>query len=188
MSTKILIVLGADRVGKSTLISKVSDHLEANNLSYKSLHFSGPKPHHQSPICQYLDELTSLHPSLDWVLCDRGGAEVCFYEKIRRNITLDLGWSVKFEEYLKDYYSVVKIVIVKRDWHWSMPKHSDEIYEWFPNCSDYWFMTQMKMRELEHKSYYEFMQHYFSEVSMFKPVVLETNELDSDQIQELLSV
>lgn len=183
----ILIILGADRVGKSTLVSRVCDFFEPDT-SCRTLHFSGPKPHHLTPICQYLDELKALPPDLDWVVCDRGGPEVCFYEKFRRNVALDSAWAVEFEKYLSAHYEVIKMVLLQRNWEWSLPRHVEEINELYPGCSDFWFMSQLKVRQLEHHSYYQYMHQYFSEVSMFEPVVLNTNELDHSEIRKLLSV
>ena len=48
MSTKpaIIVVLGADRVGKSTIVSNTLEQFKAKNTDVVALHFAGPQPHH----------------------------------------------------------------------------------------------------------------------------------------------
>lgn len=188
MHKSILLVLGPDRVGKSTLINKLSEYLILDSKKHLVLHFDGPKPHHSTPIHQYILPINkALDMGSEWVLCDRGGAEVCFYEKYRRNIDIDHAWTQRFEEYVETNFAWHKTILIKRDWEWCRPRHIEEINRLWPNCTDYWRNSQLNMRKAEHECYYEYMDRYFSYVSKFMPTILETNELSSEQIKELLT-
>lgn len=183
----ILIILGADRVGKSTLVQSVSRHLKSRDKTYTNLHFDGPKHWHNSPIQQYTEAIDLVPSSVDWVICDRGGSEVCFYEKYRRNIDIDHTWAQRFEEYVETNFAWHKTILIKRDWEWCRPHHIEEINRLWPNCTDYWRNSQLNMRKAEHECYYEYMDRYFSYISKLMPTILETNELTPKQIKELLT-
>ena len=54
MLPRIIAVLGPDRVGKSTLVEN-SYNVINEFANVEKLHFSGPQPHHNSPIEQYIE-------------------------------------------------------------------------------------------------------------------------------------
>jgi hypothetical protein len=165
MKPKIFVVLGADRVGKSTFIENSYEALNASSTVSK-LHFSGPQPHHNSPIDQYIEPLNKLElDKVRYVLCDRGFSEVCFYEKFRRNIVISEQWAIAAESYFKSVSSEIKVFMIERDWEWSLPKHIKEIDELFPEASNYYRRNILLVREEEHKRYYEYMNSYLKDLS-----------------------
>lgn len=164
---KTIVVLGADRVGKSTIIENTYKDLVAKDICIRKLHFSGPQPHHHSPIQQYLDPFQSaLAEKAQVVLCDRGFSEVCFYGKFRRHIEISEEWANSAESFFSAYSSDLKVFIVEREWDWSLPFHISEINDLYPNCSNYFLDMQLKIREKEHKEYYEYMEDYLSNRSL----------------------
>lgn len=165
MKPKIFVILGADRVGKSTFIDNSYEFLTGSTTAAK-LHFSGPQPHHNSPIDQYIEPINALElDKVRYVLCDRGFSEVCFYEKFRRNIVISEQWAVAAESYFQSVSSDIQVFMIEREWEWSLPKHIEEINELFPDASHYYKRNQLLVREEEHKQYYAYMNSYLSTVT-----------------------
>lgn len=165
MKPKIFVILGADRVGKSTFIENSYQNIEAFSTVTK-LHFSGPKPHHNNPIDQYIEPLNAIDlNSTSYILCDRGFSEVCFYEKFRRNIIISEQWAVAAESYFKSVSSHIEVFMIKREWEWSKPKHIEEINELYPEASNYFKRNQLLVREEEHKQYYSYMEDYLKHIT-----------------------
>jgi hypothetical protein len=175
MKPKIFAVLGADRVGKSTFIESSFHTIKQFNPKVEKLHFSGPKPSHNNPIDQYVFPLNNLmrEGSPEYILCDRGFSEVCFYEKFRRNIVISEEWAVAAESYFKAVSSEINVLLIKRDWEWSQPKHIEEIDQLFPDASNYFKRTQLLVREKEHVSYYDYMPKYLKNISTLPYQIIE---------------
>lgn len=172
-----LVLLGADRVGKSTIAANTLVDLDCRGYKgYKamSLHFSGPKPWHSSPIEQYTEELDkALTHAPKVIICDRFGAEVAFYDKFRRNVDISHEWAQAVEAYFAQRSKEVQVYMVKRDWEWSRHHHIIEIRKEFPDCSLWWMKTQLAMRKAEHEAYYEYMLDYLKNYSMLPYEILE---------------
>jgi len=161
MYPRTIVVLGADRVGKSTIVKNTQDELVSRDVCVRTLHFSGPRPHHHSPIQQYIDPFQSaLEERAQVVICDRGFSEVCFYEKFRRHINISEEWANSSESYFAAYSETIKVFLVERDWEWSLPHHIAELNSLYPNCSGYFMEMQLKARYKEHKEYYSYMKDY----------------------------
>lgn len=160
MSKTLFLLLGADRVGKTTAIKHIKEILK----DCDTYHFSGPSPEHNSPIDQYTIPLSkSFINNHKYILCDRGGCEVCFYEKYRRGIDIDISWAHSFESWCLSNFSDVYIILVKKDWGPLMRRrHLDEIEETWENCSAWFKKAQLMAREKEHQAYYEYMDKYFN--------------------------
>jgi len=108
MKPKIFVILGADRVGKSTFIENSYEFLIGSTTAAK-LHFSGPQPHHNNPIDQYIEPLNAIGlDKVRYILCDRGFSEVCFYEKFRRNIIISARNLVEEGEKGTDCWTAMK--------------------------------------------------------------------------------
>ena len=175
MKPKIFAVLGADRVGKSTFIEASYRTISDFNPKVAKLHFSGPKPEHNTPIDQYIFPLNKLlkEEKPEYVLCDRGFSEVCFYEKFRRNIVISDEWAVAAESYFKAISSEIHIIMIQRPWEWSHPKHIQEINELYPGASNYFKRNQLLVREKEHIEYYTYMLNYLKNVSTLPYKVIQ---------------
>jgi hypothetical protein len=185
MSTKptIIAVLGADRVGKSTIVSNTLEQFRSKGIDATSLHFAGPQPHHDSPIEQYTQPLESVLDSMpEVVICDRFGAEVCFYDKFRRHVDISEEWAFAAESYFASKASKVYVFLIKRPWAWSKPHHVIEIKEQYPNATPYFIRNQLLMREAEHYAYYEYMEDYLKNRSLLPHVVFDVSSNHSPDL------
>ena len=163
----IIAVLGADRVGKSTLVSDTLSRFRDENIDAVSLHFAGPQPSHNSPIEQYTAPLESVLDTLpEVVICDRGFSEVCFYDKFRRHVDISEEWAFAAESYFFSRAAKIHVFLLKRDWEWSKPHHVIEIKQQHPNATPYFIRNQLLMREAEHHAYYEYMEDYLKNRSL----------------------
>lgn len=171
MLPQTIVILGADRVGKSTIVENTKNDLIARDICVRALHFSGPKPHHHTPIQQYLDPFQSaLAEEAEVVICDRGFSEVCFYEKFRRHIEISEEWANSAESFFSAYSSNIKVFLIERTWEWSLPFHIIEIGTLYPECSDYYLEMQLKARHKEHEEYYAYMKDYLSNRSLLSDI------------------
>jgi hypothetical protein len=185
MSTKptIIVVLGADRVGKSTIVSNTIEQFRDADIDAASLHFAGPQPHHNSPIEQYtapLDVVLDAMPEV--IICDRGFSEVCFYDKFRRHVNISEEWAFAAESYFATEASKVHVFLIKRSWAWSKPHHVIEIKEQYPNATPYFVRNQLLMREAEHYAYYEYMEDYLKNRSLLPHVVFDVPDNHSPDL------
>jgi GTPase SAR1 family protein len=182
MSKPITVVLlGADRVGKSTIVNNTIKKLEMDGYDVMSLHFSGPQPHHSSPIQQYIEPFDMAREAYPQVIvCDRGFAEVAFYDKFRRHIDISHEWAQSAESYFLEKSLDVRVYIVKRDWEWSQPHHVTEILEQNPDATAWWVKNQLAMRRREHEAYYDYMFQYLNNYSLLPHTVLESPSKDHD--------
>lgn len=172
---KILAVLGADRVGKSTLITNTYNALVERNVDVKVLHFSGPKPHHNSPIDQYIQPFQQVLTEGDCpevFLFDRGFSEVNFYEQWRRHTPISEEWTLAAESYFASNSYQIAIVMVKRSWEWAEPHHIVELKAEYPDATNYFLRTQLNARKAEHHAYYEYMEDYLtSRSSLYAEII-----------------
>jgi hypothetical protein len=190
MSNKptIIVVLGADRVGKSTLVSNTIQQFKTKDIDAISLHFSGPKPDHNSPIEQYIVPLDcALDAMPEVVICDRGFSEVCFYDKFRRHVNISEEWAFSAESYFSSKASKVHVFLLKRSWVWSKPHHILEIKEQYPDATPYFIRNQLLMREAEHRAYYEYMEDYLKNKSLLPHVVFDVPGNHSPDLFRYLS-
>lgn len=185
MSTKptIVVILGADRVGKSTIVSNTFEQFTDNDIDAAVLHFSGPHPHHNSPIEQYLQPLESVLDTMpEVVICDRGFSEVCFYDKFRRHVDISEEWAFAAESYFASQATKVHVFLIKRPWEWSKPHHTIEIKDQHPNATPYFIRNQLLMREAEHHAYYKYMEDYLKNRSLLPHVVFEITDNNSPDL------
>lgn len=174
MLPRIIAVLGPDRVGKSTFVEN-SYNVISEFSSVSKLHFSGPKPHHNDPITQYIEPLNKVmsSESPEYILCDRGFSEVCFYEKFRRNIIISPEWAVAAESYFASSSKTIDVLMVERSWNWARNHHIDELDQLFPEASSYWKRNQLLVREEEHRQYYNYMRNYLETITTLPYQIIE---------------
>jgi len=157
----VICVLGADRVGKTTIVVNTYESLIKNGHDVKLLHFSGQKPYHTSPIQQYIEPFSqALEAGHPIILCDRGFSEVCFYDKFRRHVDTPEIFAVEAEQFFSANSNEIAVVLVKRAWKWSRPHHIEEIKKIHPDASEYYVDMLLEQREKEHRAYYEYMEDY----------------------------
>lgn len=151
-------IVGADRVGKSTTIRTLTGLF--SNKKYSIAHFSGPKPHHNSPIDQYTEVIDKAEG--DILICDRFGSEVCFYEKFRRNYSISEEWAHAAESYATSLCEKFKILYISNTWENIVSRHEEEINKEYPNATLYYKKLQLEGRKVEHEAYQEYMDSYLT--------------------------
>lgn len=191
MSSKpiIITILGADRVGKSTLASTTSDKFRSRqNQDCISLHFSGPQPYHNSPIEQYTLPLeNALEDRPEVIICDRGFAEVAFYDKFRRHVDISEEWVHSAESYFASKASKVHVFLLIRPWDWARPRHIEEIKLLYPDATEYFIRNQLLMREKEHHAYYEYMVEYLDRRSLLPHLKLHVGHREPPDLVNLIT-
>ena len=162
---KIIVVLGPDRVGKSTYTKALQQAFQTEGVSTRILHFDGPKPYHDSPVQMYLEPLDEIiatvkHSRPEVVICDRGFSEVCFYDKFRRQVYTSEQWALHAESVFSSHCKSLDVFLIKREWDWVKPHHRKEIDEIHPYATNYFKSMQLQNRMNEHHEYYEYMEDY----------------------------
>ncbi len=184
-----VVLLGADRVGKSTIATNTIKELGRQNFDASFLHFSGPQPHHSTPIQQYLEPFDSVRETMpEFIVCDRGFSEVCFYDKFRRHVDISQEWAQAAESYFLEKSQKVHVFLVKRSWEWSKPHHKIEVLSLYPDCSAWFVKNQLAMREAEHYAYYEYMENYLSKHSLLPHKIIEGAPLNHDVVDLIVGV
>lgn len=156
-----VIVLGADRVGKSTLIKNTETLLDkSNHLSYKTLHFSEVKPYHNSPIEQFMDRLSQIKVmgKPDILLCDRFSSDTIFYEEHRHQTGAhDVELSRVVESVYMGESEHVSVIFLRPSWSSELEaRHREEL---MPG-SAWWVSRILEKRKQEHKNYNSFTNAY----------------------------
>lgn len=157
---KCVAIMGPDRVGKSTLIKNLYESLTESGKKVVILHFSGPQPRHNSPIDQYIIPLDGvLKDSPEYIICDRFGAEVCFYEYTRRHVDISEEWARSCESHFLSKTDL-SVFMVKKPWCWSLPHHRVEILEQYPGCTEWFMNMKLEERKYEHEEYYRYINNF----------------------------
>lgn len=167
---EIIVVLGADRVGKSTLIRKTEALCKSAAVSSHIWHFSEVKPWHHSPIDQFLkkfDEMKAIRQDLQpqYLLIDRFVSDTLFYEPYRNRFEkVDPSWARSVESGLLELSSSVEYVLLEHGWDEEMVKrHTEEIKREGKNAvSKYWIDLNLEVRKKEHFEYYKHTGWYLS--------------------------
>ena len=157
-----IIVLGADRVGKTTTIRNTKKLLESFGSSVLVAHFSGIDPSHHSPIQQFTDSLPSQQYGIDFLILDRFVSDTLFYEPYRAKMPpIPHEYSYEVESLLLSCSSRLDLVLIEHEWNSDIEnRHREEIIEQCPKASHYWVHSQVKKREIEHREYYKFTKEY----------------------------
>lgn len=165
-----IIVLGADRVGKTTMVNNTSAFLR-NNADYdvQVMHFSEIKPWHHSPVDQFREALTNIEaPGPDILLIDRFVSDTLFYEETRRQMPgIDPACSQEPESLLLEISNRVDVVILQQGWTQELiDRHIYELRSTNPRATTYWINAQLELRMKEHQNYYKHTAEYFKTNSL----------------------
>lgn len=163
-----VIVLGADRVGKSTTVGNSRKYLEEGGSSVVVCHFSGINPKHHSPVQQFVDTLTGINNTVDYLLIDRFVSDTLFYEQYRYQFSPIPDYvTMEPESMLLGMSSRVRVVLIEHEWDIAIrTRHEHEIRTQWPGCTDFWVRGQLEKRRLEHESYYEHTNHYLASTTL----------------------
>ena len=168
---KTVIVLGADRVGKTTLIDKSSKLLSDIGKNPYKLHFSGVKSHHNSPIDQFLEpfSLASFH-DVDMLFCDRFSPDTLFCEPYRYQTGYHPDeYSHVVESFYMNKSEDLRVILLCPPWDSVLKaRHEVELRLDNPRASEWWVNKMLVNREQEHIAYYEFIYDYLQNRSLFK--------------------
>jgi hypothetical protein len=170
-----MIVLGADRVGKSMIVANTKKLIESAGQTALVWHFSQVKPYHHSPIDQFLDafgrleNLIAQNKKPDYLLIDRFVSDTLFYEPYRNRFKkLDPSWAFAVESRLDSYSDVTEYLLLKKQWDNKMiERHVEEITKENSNASQYWIDLNIKVRKKEHRDYYVHTEFFLQNLSLF---------------------
>lgn len=180
-----IVVLGADRVGKTTSINATKDFLESAGKSVGVLHFSQVRPEHHSPIDQFITALDGLQTEQelpDYLLIDRFVSDTLFYEHYRNRFEkIDYSWAKSVESRLNSMCDRVSYVMITKGWDQELiERHILEIkQETKYTATDYWIGINLEVRRNEHIAYTQHTGNYleFLKRSGVK-VVKKSNQLN----------
>lgn len=166
-----IVVLGADQVGKTTAIRNTREGLERNEYMVTLCHFAGVSPRDHSPVQQFVDTLTGISTSVDYLILDRFVSDTLFYEPYRYQLPPIPDYvAAEAESMLLEVSSGVRVVLIEHDWDGAMvDRHEQEVRLLWPGCTEYWLRNQIEKRRLEHIAYYEHTNQYLATTTLIRP-------------------
>jgi len=170
-----VIVLGADRVGKSTTVEETCKLLSSAGYRHKVLHFSGIRPDHHSPVEQFVTPLSLVDVSrADYLLLDRFVSDTLFYEPRRKGFSpIGTAFATTVESLLLSISNRVDIVLIEKQWDDELiERHTDELLDQFPSCSRYWLSLNLEARRTEHIAYYEHTKRFLQSQTAVHPTCI----------------
>ncbi len=169
---KTAIILGADRVGKTTLIDKSARLLSDTGRVPYRLHFSGVLPSHNSPIDQFIEPLSTMvaPDAIDVLFCDRFSPDTLFCEPYRYQTGSHPPEVSNFvESAYMEMSEEINVILLCPPWDDNIrERHEVELRDKYKTASEWWINKMVLNREKEHSAYYEFMYDYFENHSLFK--------------------
>ena len=163
-----VIVLGADRVGKSTAIRNSREYLEETRLTVTLCHFGVVSPKHHSPVQQFVDTLSGIDTTIDYLILDRFVSDTLFYEPYRYQLPRVPDYvAMEPESMLLEMSSRVRVILIEHEWDMAIrDRHEHEVRVIWPGCTDYWVRSQVEKRRLEHESYYRHTLRYLASMTL----------------------
>ncbi|MDX1371120.1 MAG: hypothetical protein R3321_01545 [Nitrososphaeraceae archaeon] len=195
--TRLLIISGSDRVGKSTLQknlkSRLEQHCSSTNkklaFNIVNAHFGPPDSQCHSRIFQmYYDELNKHDLSeVDFLIWDR--SYICGYilERIRRNNHKHHSELLQIEwDFIIKYNLDVRHIVITPPWSEVSKYHVEEVKELNPGCLDWYLIDELENRRLEHNRYNQLLMETMTEVTMF-PHINFNHQIQRQDMCGLLS-
>ena len=168
----LIIVSGPDRVGKSTLISKMADELKGDVIV---THHSAP-PKDQKSIFDFYREdiLRWVNQPKKFCIFDRAWPCSFILEQARRNNLGHLEDLIDLELWVNDTVNAPVVHVGQfRPWCWSAPLHVEEIREEAKHEDSGWYLRdQYVTRMQEHEAYQTQLIDFYDRVTMFPSVQL----------------
>jgi len=166
----LIVVSGPDRVGKSTLISQMSEVLDGDAFV---MHHGAPPTNQENIFDFYRKDIADWKASGKQVaIFDRAWPCSFILEQHRRRNAGHFEDLIDFEIWLNDEVGAVCHLAQLRPWHWSAPLHIEELREENPDVSSWFIRDEYVARMSEHKHYTEELLNFYEDVSMFPNVVL----------------
>ncbi len=160
-----IIVLGADRVGKTTAIRNTSEQLKGYGSTITIAHFGAVNSKSHSPVQQFTDFIGSYdNRACDFLIFDRFVSDTLFYEPYRYQLPpIPHAYASEVESMLIEVSERLDVVLINHAWNGDMiERHRDEIVAESPGCTSYWMNAQLEKRRAEHEAYYEFTRNYLT--------------------------
>ena len=168
----LIIVSGPDRVGKSTLISKMAAELEGDVIV---THHSAP-PKDQKSIFDFYREdiLRWVDQPKKFCIFDRAWPCSFILEQFRRNNLGHLEDLIDLELWVNDVVNAPVVHVGQfRPWCWSAPLHVEELHaEAEHNVGSWYIRDQYITRMQEHEAYQTQLIDFYDRVTMFPNVQL----------------
>lgn len=164
-----IIVLGADRVGKTTAVSNTREMLSGYGSNVLHAHFGPVSEKSHSPVQQFTDFIVGVdNIGTDFLLLDRFVPDTLFYEPRRNGFPpIPFEYANEAESLFLGASSSLDLVVIKHEWNDDIEKrHLAEIAQLYPNRTAYWENINLRAREAEHKAYYEFIGNYLTSYSL----------------------
>jgi hypothetical protein len=187
MTRTLIIISGADRVGKSTLISNTQAHLREQNCAV--YHHSAPPSQQANIFDMYREHVEEwLATDKQWCIFDRAYPCSFILEDHRRRNHGHMDDVVDLElEWLADDRFQVVHVSVERPWSWSAKHHLVELKELFPEASPWFIRDEYAARMKEHKHYYERLYEFYDHVTAFPHLIHTPCKDSSYEVSNLVS-
>ena len=173
---KIFVVLGADMVGKTTLINNSIKVAKKLGKKCAYTHFSAPPPG-KDPCEMYIDSLAEFMyenqkgEGFDYWYLDRAWPESKFYELHRRQNDISMIKMMTVEKTYADFAEAlgfdISVNLLYKPWEFIEKFHVHEL----ENNKDFVVESALKNnestdimeRKVEFMQYYAFMKRYFQE-------------------------
>ncbi len=167
----LIIVSGPDRVGKSTLISQMSNVLDGDVCV---MHHSAPPQDQPSIFDFYREDIIEwLNSEKRHCIFDRAWPCSYILEQFRRNNLGHMEDLIDLELWVNETVSDGVVHLAQfRPWHWSAPLHVEELQEEIPDVSSWYLRDQYITRMQEHKVYTEQLMDFYEDITMFPNVQL----------------
>lgn len=166
-----IIVLGADRVGKTTAVRNTSEMLKGYGSIVTVAHFGAVDPKSHSPVQQFTDFIgTYDNNSCDFLLFDRFVSDTLFYEPYRYQMPpIPDSYASEVESMLIESSERIDVVLVNHAWNEDMVKrHTEEIMSRDRGCTSYWVNAQLQKLRAEHEAYYRFTENFLKNTSIIQ--------------------
>jgi hypothetical protein len=164
-----IVVLGADRVGKTTAVKNTREMLEGYGSLVTIAHFGAVSPKSHSPVQQFTDFIgTYDNSACDFLFFDRFVSDTLFYEPYRYQLPpIPDAYASEVESMLMAASSRIDVVLISHAWNDGMVKrHTEEILAKDRGCTGYWVNAQLQKLKAEHEAYYEFTTNYLKNTSI----------------------
>lgn len=172
----LIVISGPDRVGKSTLISKLDSVLD--NCTIK--HHGEPSRNQKTIFQRYKDEIVEWQNStIEHCIFDRAWPCTYILEQYRNNNLGHMEELIDLELWVNDHVAGGVVHVGQfRPWFWSAPLHVEELLQdsETSKASDWFVRDQYISRMQEHKVYTEQLINFYEDVTMFPNVQLTDSQ------------
>ncbi len=167
----LLVVSGADRVGKSTLIENMWRAIDEETFIQ---HHSAPPRDQENILDVYQEAIDTWEMSgCKHAIFDRAWPCTHIYEQLRNKNAGFLEEVIDFEMNLRRRGINVVHIGQFRQWCWSAPKHLVEVDELLAGKPQWAKRAEYLSRMQEHEQYSQMLLDFYDRVTMFPSLQLQ---------------